>query len=66
MYIIPKMRGRGFSSHLKDEFITWFKERKNGRGAISLYVLPRNKTAQKAYEKWGFKISYLKLAKELK
>ena len=66
LYIIPKMRGMGLSSKLKDEFIKWFTERKRGKGVVILYVMPKNKIAQKAYKKWGFKVSDLKLAKEFK
>ncbi len=66
IYIIPKMRGRGLSSRLKDEFIKWFKERKIGKGVIALFVMPQNKVAQEAYKKWGFTISDLKLVKEFK
>lgn len=66
IYIVPEMRGKGFSSKLKDEFIKWFKERKSGKGVIVLYVMPKNKVAQKAYEKWGFEVSDFKLAKEIK
>lgn len=60
------MRGKGFSSKLKDEFIKWFKEKKKGRGIVTLYVMPKNNFAIKAYKKWGFKISDLKLAKEFR
>jgi ribosomal protein S18 acetylase RimI-like enzyme len=66
LYVIPRNRGQGVSSKLKDEFISWFKNKKKGRGTISLYSMPKNKNAQKAYEKWGFKVSYLKWNKELK
>ena len=67
IYIIPKMRGRGFSSKLKDEFIKWFKEKKqNKKATISLYTMPKNIIAQKAYKKWGFQVSDLKLVKEIK
>jgi GNAT superfamily N-acetyltransferase len=66
LYIVPEMRGKGLSSKLKDGFIKWFKEKKSGKGAIGLYVMPRNKVAQRAYEKWGFKVSDLKLVKEVK
>ena len=65
IYIIPKMRGKGLSSELKDEFIEWVKKRKNGAGAIVLYVVPRNKAALKAYKKWGFKASYINLTKKI-
>jgi len=65
IYIVPKMRGKGFSSKLKDEFIEWVKKRKSGAGAISLYVMPKNKKALGTYKKWGFRISYLNLTKEL-
>jgi ribosomal protein S18 acetylase RimI-like enzyme len=66
LYIIPKNRSQGISSKLKDEFISWFKNKKKGGGTISLYSMPKNKNAQKAYEKWGFGISYLKWNKEIK
>lgn len=66
IYIIPKMRGKGLSSRLKDEYIEWFKNKKKGKGAIALYVMPRNEIARKAYKKWGFTVSDLKLVKEFK
>lgn len=66
IYIVPKMRGKGLSSKLKDEFIKWVKKRKRGVGAISLYVMPRNKIALETYKKWGFKVAYLNLTKKLK
>lgn len=64
IYVAPKMRGKGFSSKLKDEFVKWFKEKKKGKGIVTLYVMPKNNVARKAYKKWGFKISDLKLVKE--
>lgn len=65
IYIAPKMRGKGLSSKLKDEFIKWVKKRKRGAGAISLYVMPRNKIALETYKKWGFEIAYLNLTKKV-
>ena len=65
IYIVPKMRGKGLSSKLKDEFIKWVKKRKRGAGALSLYVMPRNKIAIETYKKWGFKVAYLNLTKKL-
>jgi GNAT superfamily N-acetyltransferase len=66
IYITPEMRGKGFSSQLKNDFIKWFNQKRKGKGTISLYTLPKNKVAQEAYKKWGFKISDLKLIKEIK
>lgn len=66
IYIVPKMRGKGLSSKLKNGFIKWFKEKKSGKGVIGLFVMPKNKVARRAYEKWGFKVSDFKLMKEIK
>jgi len=66
LYIVPKMRRKGFSSKLKEEFVKWFKEKKKGKGVISLHVMPGNEIAKKSYQKLGFEVSDLKLVKEIK
>lgn len=66
IYVVPEMRGKGFSSQLKDEFVKWFKEKKKGKGIISLYVMPKNEVAKKSYQKGGFEVSDLKLVREMK
>ena len=59
VFIKKEFRGMGISSKLKNEAIKWFK--KKGINRISLNVLPDNKIAINAYEKWGLSLSLLEM-----
>lgn len=59
IFIKEEYRGRGISSILKDEAFKWFKSK--GIKRVSLNVLPNNKPAIDAYQKWGLTLSLLEM-----
>ena len=59
VFIEKEFRGLGISKKLKDEALKWFKFKNITR--ISLNVFPDNKSAIKAYKKWGLTLSLLEM-----
>lgn len=59
VYIKEEYRGKRISSKLKDEAFKWFKSK--GINRVSLDVLPVNKQAIDAYQKWGLTLSLLEM-----
>lgn len=55
LYIDPKYQGMGIGSRLKNEFVSWAKEKGSSRFVIG--VLKDNLKARKVYEAWGGSLS---------
>lgn len=51
LYIDPKYQGMGIGSRLKNEFISWAKEKGSSKFVIG--VFKDNKKARSIYEAWG-------------
>lgn len=52
IYVEKKYRGKGIASALRNEMKKWAKKR--GIKHTSLHVFPKNKSAIKIYNKWGY------------
>lgn len=52
LYVKKEFRGKGVSSKLKDEMISWFKSKGVEYASVGFYA--DNRGAHEIYEKWGF------------
>ena len=63
IFISESCRGKGFSTKIKESFLSWLKE--NGVNACHINVVTSNETAIAIYKKWGFKTNEKILTKKL-
>ena len=65
IYLKPGLAGNGWGATLLKKGINWFSEHFPQRKKITAKILPENKVAQRAFEKAGFRLSYLNYEREI-
>ncbi len=63
LFVTQNMRGKGVSTFMKNEFLTWLK--KNNIHLCQIHVAALNSATIDIYKKWGFAIDELRLYKEI-
>ncbi len=63
IYVLPKYRGKGISTKLRDAGYRWFRSKK--LKYASIFLVTSNKKPHEIYKRWGYKDYALEMRRKL-